>query len=107
MNIGLQVLRAKLRGFQTSGHGIAQRISRSQKERRSRLWDSKRRLGSYCRYHLVAYGLLREVPYSSIERCALTNRLDVAYLTRIMQEHGGSVWTQEKVATLIDLEGNR
>lgn len=86
-HIGLQVLRAKLRGFQAAGCTIASRITRSQKERKTRLWESKRRLGLHCRYHLVAYGLLREVPYERIERCAVENKLDPQVLLDIMLAH--------------------
>ena len=40
--IGLQVLKAKLRGFQAAGTTISSRISTSKKERKHRLWNQKR-----------------------------------------------------------------
>lgn len=97
-HIGLQVLRAKLRGFQASGSTIASRITRSHKERKNRLWESKRRLGLHCRYHLVAYGLLREVPYERIERCAPENKLDPQTLLDIMLVHAS--WQQRQTLNL-------
>lgn len=68
MIIGLSVLKAKLRGFQVAGQTIAHKISRSEKERKNRLWDQKRQLGFHCRYHLVAYGLLRGLSYDRTMR---------------------------------------
>lgn len=100
-NIGLQVLRAKIRGFHATGVTISHRISLSKKERKSHLWDKKRLLGNHCRYHLVAYGLLRGVPYHQIERCAQANQLDLVYLQQVMQAHGGTTWTLEKVKALL------
>lgn len=85
--VGLQVLSAKLRGFQAAGSTISSHISQAQKERKSRLWDRKRALGTHCRYHLVAYGLLRNLPYEQIERCAPQNRLDPQRLLDIMLAH--------------------
>lgn len=104
-HIGLQVLRAKLRGFQAAGSTISSRISKSEKERKNKLWDLKRSLGVHCRYHLVAYGLLRGVPYSQIEKCAPNNKLKPELILEIMSAHAD--WQQkkgldlEKVKTLL------
>lgn len=92
-SIGLQVLRAKLRGFQAAGTTIASRISKAQKERKTRLWESKRSLGPHCRYHLVAYGLLRGLEYAQIEKCAPNNRLDPRLVLEIMLAHAS--WQQK------------
>lgn len=86
-HIGLQVLRAKLRGFQAAGMTITSRISTSEKERKNKLWDEKRRLGWFARHHFVAYGLLRGVPYISIERCGMFNKIRPELLLSIMLEH--------------------
>jgi hypothetical protein len=85
--IGLQVLKAKIRGFQATGATISSRISKSEKERKNRLWNEKRRLGLHCRYHLVAYGLLRGVRYDQIERCAPNNKLNPQAVLDIMLAH--------------------
>ncbi len=87
--IGLQVLRAKIRGFQSAGSTITSRIAKSEKERKNRLWNEKRALGNHCRHHLVAYGLLRGVPYGKIEKCAPNNRISPQVVLDIMLAHNG------------------
>jgi hypothetical protein len=101
-NIGLQVLQAKLRGFQAAGSSIAHRISRMEKERKNELWNEKRRLGVHCRYHQVAYGLLRGVPYERIERCAPNNQLDPKRVLDIVLAH--FVWDMRPTTQKFDLE---
>lgn len=86
-NIGLQVLRAKLRGFHAAGNSISCRIYKSTKERKSKLWNAKRKLGVHCRHHLIAYGFLRGVPYNQIERCAPNNKPDAQVILDIMLAH--------------------
>ena len=99
--IGLQVLRAKIRGFQSSGSTISSRITRSEKERKNRLWNQKRALGVHCRAHLVAYGLLRGVPYDQIERCAPNNKLNPQVVLDIMLAHNR--WTPKRGLVKYDL----
>lgn len=101
-HIGLQVLRAKLRGFQAAGSTITSRISKSEKERKNRLWDDKRRLGTHCRYHLVAYGLLRGLQYAQIERCAPQNKLNPQVVLDIMLAHAD--WQQKRGLDLTKVE---
>lgn len=98
-HIGLQILRAKLRGFHAAGSSISFRISKSEKERKHRLWDTKRKLGTHCRHHLIAYGLLRGLPYEQIERCANDNKPDPKTVLDIMLAHAD--WRQAKE---LDLE---
>ena len=100
--IGLQVLRAKLRGFGDTGASITSRISKSEKERKHSLWNQKRLLGKHCRYHLVAYGLLRGLPYEQIERCAENNRLDPQLVLDIILQHNG--WSKQLGYVKYDLE---
>ena len=103
-HIGLQVLRAKICGFQVAGLTISSRISRSKGSRKARLWNKKRELGLHCRYHLVAYGLLRGVPYDRIERCAPENKLNPKRVLEIMQAHAGWDPQHDNRASLYDLE---
>lgn len=88
MHTGLQVLRAKIRGLQAAGTSIHNRIRKAKGPKRNRLWDEKRRLGGYNREHLIAYGLLRGIPYGRIERCAEENRPDAAKVFELMKAHG-------------------
>lgn len=101
-SIGLQVLRAKLRGFHLTGSAITSRISRSEKQHKHNLWKFKREIGLYCRYHLVAYGLLRGVPYNQIERCAPQNKLNPKNILEIMLTHAD--WQQKKGLDLAKVE---
>jgi hypothetical protein len=100
-HIGLQVLRAKIRGFHAAGATIASRISKSQKEHKNRLWDEKRLLGRHCRHHLIAYGLLRGIPYAHIERCAPNNRPDPKAILEIVSAHNR--WTPKGGLVKYDL----
>ncbi len=93
-HIGLQVLRAKLRGFHGAGATITHRISKSQRERKSQLWNTKRSLGTVCRHHLIAYGLLRGVCYERIEKCAENNRPNPQLILEIMLVHAD--WSQKR-----------
>jgi hypothetical protein len=101
-HIGLQVLRSKIRGFHAAGTTITARISKAEKERKGRLWNQKRSLGLHCRYHLVAYGLLRGVPYDQIERCAPNNKLNPKVILDIMLAHNG--WDPRRGTQKYDLE---
>lgn len=85
--IGLQALRAKIRGFHVSGSAISSRICKSKGDKRARLWIAKRALGAECRYHLIAYALLRGIPYHKVERCAQNNRPNPEKVLRLIQEH--------------------
>lgn len=101
-HIGLQVLRAKIRGFQVTGETITSRIGKSEKQHKNELWNQKRSLGVHCRYHLVAYGLLRGKPYETIERCAPANQLDPKRLFEVMQAHAS--WQQKTYIPVLSLD---
>lgn len=88
MYVGLQALRAKIRGFQSAGESIHHRIGKAKGWKRHKLWSEKRQLGRYNRDHLIAYGLLRGLTYERIERCAEENRPDAARIFAIVQAHG-------------------
>jgi hypothetical protein len=109
-NIGLQVLRAKIRGFHSAGVSLSSRISKSKKARKQRLWQAKRELGTHCRHHLVAYGLLRGVPYDRIEKCSKNNPLNTSNLLKIMVDHATMKQKQaldlHMVEGLLDIEGH-
>jgi len=87
MDIKLQLLKVKIRGFHATGQSIAHRISKVERERKTKLWEQKRLLGWHSRHHQVAYGLLRGIPYSKIERCAEHNGLNASMILSIMLEH--------------------
>lgn len=100
--IELQILRAKIRGFHVTGETIAARISKSEKDRKNRLWNEKRALGYQCRHHLVAYGLLRGVPYDQIERCAPNNKPNPHLVLDIILAHNG--WNPKRGYITYDLD---
>lgn len=98
MDTGLQVLRAKIRGLQIAGEAIRRYIQKSFGLKRHSLWQQKRSLGVYSRYHLVAYGLLRGIPYDRIEKCDENNRLDPIGLFELMKAH--APWQLDHELTL-------
>ncbi len=102
MYIGLQLLRAKIRGLQLEGASIHCRIRKARGPKRDALWREKRRLGCYSREHLIAYGLLRGISYERIERCAKENRPNVASVLALMKDHGA--WLLDPGFTLKDVE---
>lgn len=111
MTIGLKILRAKIRGFQAAGETIAHRIKKVSGKQRWRSWDEKRRLGRYNREHLIAYGLLRGIPYTRIERCAKENAPDANKILELMKAHAplleASKLTIEGIRMLLEVsEGN-
>ena len=68
MNMYLRVLKSKICGFQLESLKIRKEISRSSGIRRFDLWNMKRFIGSYARDHLIAYALIKGIPYCDIER---------------------------------------
>lgn len=98
---GLQILRAKIRGFHVAGLSLQHRISRSQGERRMQLRLKKRRLGHSAREHLIAYGFLRGIPYEKIERCAWENKPVARNIFELAKLH--ALWP-ERCPTLESVE---
>lgn len=78
---------------------------------------TKRQLGTVCRHHLIAYGLLRNIPYERIERCAENNKPNAEQVLAIIQLHASGwklatvpkypgqivpdLWNIERVKTLL------
>jgi hypothetical protein len=98
MFTGIQVLRAKVRGLQAAGISIHNRIRKAKGPKRNKLWDDKRALGSFSREHLIAYGLMRGVPYDKIERCAKGNQPSAAVVFELMKAHAD--WKLARELTL-------
>lgn len=101
MYIGIQVLRAKIRGMHAAGSSIRLRIKKSSGKKRSRLWDEKRELGYHTRYHLIAYGLLRGISYTRIERCARGCEPSANKVLELMKAHGE--WKDVRLLTVDDV----
>lgn len=99
MNVGLAALRAKIAGFHVTGARFRKNILKSTGLRRSRWWYAKRAVGVYCRYHMIAYGLLRGIPYERIERCGEHNRPDAQKVYDVLKQHVWG-WEQERQWTL-------
>lgn len=88
MHTDLQVLRAKVRGLQAAGVTLQCKIRKSKGDKRAAKRLEKRCLGWYSRMHLIAYGLLRDVPYERIERCSEENKPDPNIVFELMKLHG-------------------
>lgn len=92
MYIGIQVLKAKVRGFYAEGATIRRQFSRATGKKRELLWQRKRALGNACRLHLIALGLLRGNSYESMEaRCDPRNAPDVSMITMLIKEHSSGL----------------
>ena len=97
-HIGLQVLRAKIRGFQVASETLGRRAKQSSGDKRHRYHLMQRDLGAKCRLHLIAYGLLRSISYERIEKCDANNPPDAKRIHELMQEHAD--WRQRQALTL-------
>lgn len=91
-HIGLQVLRAKIRGLYATGLSLQKEITKTYSDpfagpRRQQLRQQKRSLGVYTREHLIAYGLLRGIPYEYIERCSANNLPNVKRVNELIKQH--------------------
>lgn len=109
MYVGLQALRAKIRGFQAAGLSISHKITKTKGLQRHRLWSEKRQLGLYNRDHLIAYGLLRGLSYERIERCAKNNAPNPTKIFELIKAHGDweavRKWTHETVEKALTRAG--
>jgi hypothetical protein len=86
-SIGIRILRSKVRGFQAEGISIHKRIRKSFGDKRNELWQQKRELGHHARIHLIAYGLLRGIPYNKIEQPAEGNEICLQAVFDMMKAH--------------------
>jgi len=105
----LLLLKAKIKGFAEESKRIRRFINKSSGSTRYHYWEIKRSLGKEVRLHLLAYGLLRGIPYNQIEPNSnkhLRNYLNYEYLVSIIKHHygfcGKSLWTVKSVKDLIE-----
>lgn len=101
MNIELQALRAKVRGFHVAGRSLGNRIRKSKGKRRESLWRQKRQLGESARNHLIAYTLLLGRNYDITEKCCESNRPNTSAILKIIKEHAS--WSLAQIITEEDL----
>lgn len=105
MDMKLRVLKAKIRGLEAEGRSIRAQINRSSGSRKDQLWLLKRELGYYTRHHLIAYGLLRGVPYESIEPRTATVYMNFVLVHEIITDSvqlwHKKDWTVERVYKLL------
>lgn len=108
MNVSLLALKAKIKGFEAVAEKTRKKIQSTSGLRRAKAWTTKRELGNYARNHLLAYGLLRGVPYSALEpKCSPANEavLQIDVIRQIIAEHVSkwefAKWSEEKVKQLL------
>ena len=102
----LILVKAHIKGLAAEGQRTRKYIDRSVKEKRDSFWRLKREIGVDARNYLLAYGLLRNVPYSLMERrCREDNKPNVEIVTRIILAALGPYrareWSQERVRGLL------
>ncbi len=86
----LLILKAKIKGLAEEGVKTRKFISSSFGEKRDQHWKMKRTIGQEARLYLIAYGLLRGVPYSKIEPNSDKYQLiwiDYNHLSSICKRH--------------------
>jgi len=100
-------LKAKIKGLAEESRKTRTLIHEAFGSKRDYLWKIKRSIGQEARYHLLAYSLLRGIPYDKIESNSnkyMRNYLDYDYLASICKHHYcfGSFWTGQNIRTLIE-----
>lgn len=106
-NTRLLSLKANICGHQHVGHQLRNRISHLSGARRHEMRLYKRDFGELTRAHLIAYGLMRGVPYERIEnRCGKNNLPPATRVYEIIRIHcmlGMSKdWSLERVESLLE-----
>lgn len=104
MNIRLRVLKAKIRGLEAEGRSIRAQITRSSGARKAALWQRKRDLGNHTRAHLIAYAILRNVPYEKVERnsaCMIDVKSIYDVVVATVPSWEQSKWTVQRVRDYI------
>lgn len=107
MELDMRVLKAKIRGLEAESGWVRRRINKTTGVRRNEFWELKRKLGLRTRAYLIAYGLLRGVPYEKIENkpkytCALSLLVHDAILETLPTWHHNA-WSLTRVQGLLAL----
>lgn len=115
----LLTLKAMIKGLAEGGSRARAFIHAAKGDKRYRRWDEKRAIGLEARYHLLAYGLLRGIPYDIIEPNSTKTvvfgvgdpmvfggyKMNYNYLAQICQHHCGyydkGKWTPDNIQRLI------
>lgn len=106
MKIKLIIVKAYIKGLASEGQRTRKFINRSVKEQRDSFWHMKRQIGTEARNYLLAYGLLRNIPYSSMEKkCRVNNKPNVEAIMNIIHAVLGHYyareWTHNKIKALL------
>lgn len=98
----VRALKAKIIGFQVSSLRLSRFLRKAKGEKRARLRMQKRALGDRARLHLIAYGLIRGVPYQNIERPGRFNVPEAQRILDIIKEHDpwNATWRTHNANTL-------
>lgn len=78
------ILKAKVKGLAVEGGFCRRQIRKTKRERRDQWWTMKRVVGDTARDHLLAYGLLRGLPYAAIERPRADNAPSAARVLQVV-----------------------
>lgn len=97
---GFKELKALVKLMAEEGRACRQKINATRGKERDGWWNEKRSVGEGARNALLAYGLLRGVPYERMERKCRVAPNGYAIFS-LLQEHGGDEWTQERVKELL------
>ena len=108
-NASFRALRAKIRGFHMEATKLSKHISRAKGDRRTALRLTKHELGNFTREHLIAYGLLRGIAYSTIEPyCRKGNVPNAKRILEIIHSHlpayERSKWSEDNIKKLLGVQ---
>lgn len=97
---GIKQLKSEIKCAAAEGRACRQKINESSGSERNQWWEQKRSIGSDTRSLLIAYGLLRGMPYERMER---SNRkpLEERVIHALCVKYGGEEWTRERVKGLL------
>ena len=87
-SVGLISLRAKIKGFEATAKQILKEANKNSGQAKSNLKGLKGSLGYITREHLIAYALIRKIPYSKVENKNLeNNQPNAEKILKIIEEH--------------------
>lgn len=97
-------IQKELRERQTESQAIRQKINQSSGRERYDLWDEKRDYGDHTRDVLLAYALLRKVPYLVVEgKCREGNEAS-AHAIQCAAVRFGHELTKEQIQAWLEAE---
>ena len=97
-------LKSEIKAVADEGRACRQKINASKGLERDHWWNEKRAVGDGARGLLIAYGLLRGMPYERMERHCREEPSGRA-IHALCVKYGGEEWTPDRVKELLRRSG--